>query len=353
MRRFAAVAAATALLGTALSATLPVGVAQAHTSSPATGSTSSHSTRYVAMGDSFSSGEGLFRYDAGTDTTADMCHRSPLAYGPLLSYVLPRDPSLSFVACSGAATVDLYRPNHLYPSEAPQLSSLTSRTRTVTLTLGGNDLGFAAVLGACIQTHAPLPPRQCSAAPQLTGAVALRLAALAGTTSVPPIVPMATVLTDIAARSPRATIYVGAYPELFGDATTDFAVDPAVPSGRSCTLLDTGVPASTAVLDYADAQFFNASTRQLNAVLSGAVDQVRRQGVRAEFVPVPVFAGHGLCDAKRSWINPLIPSAGGLPRPESIHPNLSGSLGYTVSFWDAMVGERPLPSSVRRQAGLH
>ncbi len=124
----------------ALLVTVPVGVASAETR-PTTASAAA-GVRFVALGDSYSSGEGLYLYSTGTDTSSDRCHRSPLAYGPLLSYVDRQHRGFAFVACSGATTADLSAPNHLYPTEAPQLAALSSATRTVTLTLGGNDVGF-------------------------------------------------------------------------------------------------------------------------------------------------------------------------------------------------------------------
>jgi peptidoglycan hydrolase-like protein with peptidoglycan-binding domain len=62
------------------------------TTSPAT----AQPLQYVALGDSYSSGEGLDPFLPGTDTLTDTCHRSTQAYS---QYVFPK-PSL-FEACSG------------------------------------------------------------------------------------------------------------------------------------------------------------------------------------------------------------------------------------------------------------
>ncbi|MDQ3154030.1 MAG: hypothetical protein M3R63_20705 [Actinomycetota bacterium] len=59
--------------------------------------------KYVAMGDSFSSGEGNAPFEAGTDTSSNTCHRSPLAYPRLLQNDLNLG-STAFVACSGAVS---------------------------------------------------------------------------------------------------------------------------------------------------------------------------------------------------------------------------------------------------------
>lgn len=107
---------------------------------------------YVAMGDSFSSGEGNPSFEYGSDTGTNSCHRSPKAYPRLLEF----DNSLnlgrtSFVACSGATTDDV-----LYGGsgagnwdEGPQINALTSSAKVITLTVGGNDVGFKDFATAC------------------------------------------------------------------------------------------------------------------------------------------------------------------------------------------------------------
>src|SRR5690349_5107147 len=65
---------------------------------------------YVALGDSYSSGEGACqpvtlaqcRYLAGTNTASDKCHRSHNAYPVRESARLPKGWRTLFVACSGA-----------------------------------------------------------------------------------------------------------------------------------------------------------------------------------------------------------------------------------------------------------
>ena len=96
--------------------------------------------QYVALGDSYSSGEGTGNYLPGTDDPSlfDTCHRSPHAYGPLLD-TERRLGSIVFAACSGAVTDDMYVANLSNPNEPPQFSRLSSSTKIVTLTIGGND----------------------------------------------------------------------------------------------------------------------------------------------------------------------------------------------------------------------
>jgi lysophospholipase L1-like esterase len=90
---------------------------------------------YVALGDSYSSGVGAGSYlsDSGS------CKRSQNAYAELWASSHSVN-SLTFVACSGAVTSDVIN---------SQVNSLSSSTTLVTITIGGNDAGFADVMETC------------------------------------------------------------------------------------------------------------------------------------------------------------------------------------------------------------
>lgn len=110
--------------------------------------------KYVAMGDSYSSGEGNPSFEYGTDTSSvNECHRSPKAYPRLLQDELSLD-SMSFVACSGATTQNvLYGGSGIGGwNEGPQVDKLSASTEVVTITIGGNDVGFADYAYACTIT---------------------------------------------------------------------------------------------------------------------------------------------------------------------------------------------------------
>ena len=87
--------------------------------------------KYVALGDSYSSGTGTRSY-----TLNSGCQRGIYAYPYLLSQQRP-NTALTFVACSGAKTTDVMN---------NQISSVTSDTKIVTITIGGNDAGFSSVI---------------------------------------------------------------------------------------------------------------------------------------------------------------------------------------------------------------
>ncbi|MEU9439465.1 GDSL-type esterase/lipase family protein [Streptomyces sp. NPDC048304] len=128
----------------------------------------------VAMGDSYSSGEGVSapgggdfyqetdHYDKNNDKAWDSCHRSKLAWSE--QAVLPGqsvsvgamdtalDPKVDyhFVACSGARTYNMLKQGQ--NSEVAQIDAgyLDNNTTLVTLSVGGNDARFSDVFNQCV-----------------------------------------------------------------------------------------------------------------------------------------------------------------------------------------------------------
>lgn len=91
---------------------------------------------YVALGDSYSSGVGAGSYISSSGD----CKRSTKAY-PYLWNAAHAPSSFTFAACSGARTGDVL---------ASQLGGLSSSTGLVSITIGGNDAGFADVMTTCV-----------------------------------------------------------------------------------------------------------------------------------------------------------------------------------------------------------
>lgn len=111
---------------------------------------------YVALGDSYSAGEGLRPYQPGAgDPPGDDCHRSSAAYSQLLSFVTELKQPPAFRACSGLRSGQVFDfPSHGAFGRAVTDGLLTPDTGLVTLTLGGNDLHFSDVLTKCfLKSH--------------------------------------------------------------------------------------------------------------------------------------------------------------------------------------------------------
>ncbi|MFI1177611.1 SGNH/GDSL hydrolase family protein [Streptomyces melanogenes] len=133
----------------------------------------------VAMGDSYSSGEGATApdgadlypesdyYDKHNDKVTDKCHRSRLAWSRQAT--LPGssrsigdmadllDPQMDyhFIACSGARTYDMLTEGQSHEVAQINAGYLDQNTTLVTLSIGGNDARFTDIMKKCIDV--PLP----------------------------------------------------------------------------------------------------------------------------------------------------------------------------------------------------
>lgn len=224
---------------------------------------------YVALGDSYASGTGTRSYIA--DGTS--CQRSTYAYPRLLA--AQKGLSLTFKACSGATVPTVTN---------SQLSALTSTTRFVTISVGGNDAGFADVFTECAT---PFWAGDCDAA--VNGAQAFINGTLPGRLS--------SLYASIRSRSPQAKVVVVGYPRVF--------------NGEDCNAATWFSPAEETRL--------NATADLLNAKLASAA--AARGFSFAN--PTSRFVGHAVCDTPE-WLNGL-----SSPISESYHPNRAGhASGY-------------------------
>jgi lysophospholipase L1-like esterase len=96
-------------------------------------------TTLAALGDSYSSGEGAGDYDAEPLG----CHRSADAWPRLLGKLDSKIEEVTLLACSGATS------GTLAATQLAELSAVEPAPTVVTLTMGGNDVGFSEVLKEC------------------------------------------------------------------------------------------------------------------------------------------------------------------------------------------------------------
>jgi lysophospholipase L1-like esterase len=322
-------------------------------------STDEPAAKYVALGDSYSSGEGNAGYALGTDEPGNRCHRSSLAYPTLLSLgsskatrknpVSSKLADLKFAACSGATTADLFGANPHNSDEPKQLSWLGSNTKVVTLTIGGNDLDFAGTLTKCVWTDNPIARLKiegrpgCSNRPDVTTPLSNRMKALlrddAASVKAPDgrsIFTISQVISEIRKAAPNARIYIAGYPFLFGNfgpkATATCHVGDV--AGR---LFGSSVPASLFVR-YDDAVWIESQTAVLNAGIKRQVNAAKDRGIPVEFVNVASdMTGHGVCDKEASWINGVTVKPENLSElaPDTFHPNQLGQRSYADSMINA------------------
>ncbi|WP_445399990.1 SGNH/GDSL hydrolase family protein [Streptomyces sp. LE64] len=103
---------------------------------PVQGAPRAAASGYVALGDSYSSGLGAGAYEGASGS----CKRTPRAY-PALWAAANSPSSFHFTACANARTGDVLD---------GQLAPLGRSTGLVSLTVGGNDAGFADVMSTCV-----------------------------------------------------------------------------------------------------------------------------------------------------------------------------------------------------------
>ncbi|MEU1846911.1 GDSL-like Lipase/Acylhydrolase family protein [Micromonospora sediminicola] len=250
-----------AVLAAVLGAVLLPGAARAAT------------VNYVALGDSYSSGVGAGPYDLST------CLRSQKSYAPLWA-AAHAVTSFRFPACGGAVTADV-RNN--------QVGQLSASTTLVTITIGGNDAGFADVMTSCRFGSTS----SCESA--VAGAKAFATATLPGR--------LDATYAAIRERAPNARLVVLGYPRLF----------------------ETGYCGLLAMSSY-KRTILNQAADVLNGVTAD-----RAGAAGATFVDArPYFTGHGVCAAE-----PWIRDVSGVI--EAYHPNASGyRYGYLAALTAAI-----------------
>jgi lysophospholipase L1-like esterase len=165
---------------------------------------------YVALGDSYAAGYGIL---PSTGLPVTGCDQSTTNYPHLTATELGL--ALTDVTCSGAETANITTTAQVtYSGTAPiQLTSLSASTDIVTLTVGGNDLGFVDILTSCAAFSSAGPviagTTNCAAFYSAGGVDSLA-AAVAG----PVTTALETTLAAIAVAAPNAKVFVVGYPAL-------------------------------------------------------------------------------------------------------------------------------------------
>ena len=244
-----------------LSATIAAPLALANPASAAS------SVRYVALGDSYSSGLGADSYTSESGA----CKRSTNAY-PALWAANNAPASYASVACSGATTTDVVN---------SQLAAVTSTTTLVSITIGGNDVGFANIMTTCV----------------LYGTTECVNAVQAAENKAQSTLPglLDNVYNGIRSRAPSARVVVLSYPVFYQLDT--FCVGL---STQSRTKIDEGINLVDGVISQAAARhgFVFADVRS-------------------------IFVGHQLCSYGSKWLHALNITDINI----SYHPTAAGQSG--------------------------
>jgi putative cell wall-binding protein len=311
----------------------------------------------VSMGDSFSSGEGASSFDGadyfrdsdthgGDPQLRNACHRSRQAWSrkasvgatptPIGVRADTWDPSLDYhmTACSSAETENLLPEsgplnaagelNRGQYHELTQLDQgyLDENTTLVTLSVGGNDAGFADIIKTCIEAFVLL--ELCKSL-KLPGDTTNLEAATAYRTSTEIPASVATVLKQIQLRAPNARILLMGYPALFE-------------TGSLCALVK---PSDVPWLQRVTADLSNALLAARNAANSTAHPVIYAD-------PRPNFSGTNLCTPAGVSSNtglvfhftpgdqPIFSSGGKPVSQQSFHPNLIGTDLYARTMMEKL-----------------
>ncbi|HWR85903.1 MAG TPA: SGNH/GDSL hydrolase family protein, partial [Rhodoglobus sp.] len=130
---------------------LAVLVAAAVALAPAAPADDLDGLEYVALGDSYAAGLGLD--PVAGDQPAAACFQSAGNYPHRVAEALGLD--LDDRTCSGAVTADIR--DRSQSGAPPQSDTLSADTDVVTVTIGGNDLGFGAIATGCLSLGARGP----------------------------------------------------------------------------------------------------------------------------------------------------------------------------------------------------
>lgn len=232
----------------------------------ATGAAHAAGIRYVALGDSYSAGVGSGSYDL----SSGLCKRSTKAY-PKLWANAHAPASFAFTACSGATTKDVV---------GGQLGPVNGSTGLVSISVGGNDAGFADVMATCVlRSESACTSRVARARTFVRN-------------SLPGL--LDTAYDAIRAKGPHARVVVLGYPELY-----------RVPGG--CLL-----------------GLSNTSRRAIDSAADDLDGVIAKRAADHGFAFADVrgaFKGHELCSAA-PWLHSVT-----LPVDESYHPTAAGQAG--------------------------
>jgi GDSL-like lipase/acylhydrolase family protein len=241
---------------------------------------------YVALGDSYAAGPIIPNQIAPLGCLKSDHNYAHLA-APTIGLPL-RDPS-----CSGATTADMTNPQETeLGTNPPQFNALDAETTRVSLTIGGNDIGFSEIALSCVTLNPFSTPCKDKYDPGGKDQIAERIAATAPK--------VAAVLQGIHTHSPAAKVFVVNYAAIFPE--TGFGCWPQMPIG------------------FGDVPYLRAKEKELNAML--ATQAAANGATLVNWYNASI--GHDACKGSLTrWVEPVVPTNPAAP----IHPNERGMQG--------------------------
>jgi lysophospholipase L1-like esterase len=241
---------------------------------------------YVALGDSYAAGPIIPNQIAPLG-----CLKSDHNYAHLATPTIGLP--LKDATCSGATTADMTASQSTeLGSVPPQFDSLSSETTRVSLTIGGNDIGFSEIALSCVTVNPFSTPCKDKYDSGGKDQIAERIAATAPK--------VAAVLQGIHTRSPAAKVFVVNYAAIFPE--TGFGCWPQMPMG------------------FGDVPYLRSKEQELNAML--ATQAAANGATLVNWYKASI--GHDACKGSSTrWVEPVVPTNPAAP----VHPNLAGMTG--------------------------
>jgi lysophospholipase L1-like esterase len=245
-----------------------------------------HAANYVALGDSYAAGPIIPNQVAPFG-----CLKSDHNYAHLAAPTIGLP--LKDATCSGATTADMTASQSTeLGSVPPQFDSLSGETTRVSLTIGGNDIGFTEIALSCITLNPFSTPCKNKYDSGGKDQIAERIAATAPK--------VAAVLQGIHTRSPAAKVFVVNYAPIFPE--TGFGCWPQMPMG------------------FGDVPYLRSKEQELNAML--ATQASANGATLVNWYKAGI--GHDACKGSSTrWVEPVVPSNPAAP----VHPNERGMQG--------------------------
>jgi hypothetical protein len=252
--------------------------------------------RYVAVGDSYVSGP-LIPNQLGDANDPLGCLRSSADYPHDVAAALGL--SLSDMSCAGAETGEMNNPQNVtIGTNPPQFSAITAATKVVTMSIGGNDIGFSDIVKNC---SAQSPTGPTAVGPNCVSYYDANGNDLIGQAIVNLAPEIATLINQIHTLAPKAKVFLVSYPSVL--PLKGSGCWPSVP------------------FEAVDIPYLDAKEVQLNEMLRTVATANHAFYVNT----YEASLGHNACSpAATRWVEPIyFPQSPAAP----IHPNATGMAG--------------------------
>ncbi len=281
---------------------------------------------YVALGDSYAAGFGLPAPAVSTGQPVPGCAQTSLDYPHRVATAFHLQ--LHDVTCSGAVTDDFFSPQATVAgTAAPQLDVFkTVQPGLVTITIGGNDLGFTRIFTDCVAATANGPLvlhptfSSCSdyyGSTAADGGAATNPYSLLSRTAAK----VQRAIAAVRAAAPQAKVVVIAYPAI----QPDKAHTPAAGCFNNAPV--TGGPFPSALpITNTDTPYLQHLQQRLDRRIGEAA-----AATGASYADIyPSSLAHSACSPESTrWVEPLLPGGGGT---NYLHPSIAGAREMAIDL---------------------